>query len=102
MQDIESKIEADPHFAELRRARRRLDWVLAGIMLTVYMTFLLLMGYAPDWLGQRISEDSVTSIGLPIGAGVIVFAFLMTGVYSWWANRRFDPLIAAIKQGLKK
>lgn len=102
MSDLETKIEADPHYAELRRARRRLDWVLAGIMTAVYVGFLLAMGFAPDWLGTRISEDAVTSIGLPIGAGVMVFAFLMTGVYSWWANRRFDPLIAAIKRGLRQ
>lgn len=101
MSDIESKIEADPHYVELRRARHRLNWALTAIMVAVYMAFLLAMGFAPDWLGTRISADAVTSIGLPIGAGVLVFSFLMTGLYSWWANRRFDPLIEAIKRGLR-
>ncbi|MDA5193836.1 DUF485 domain-containing protein [Govanella unica] len=102
MTDLDEKIEADPRYAELRRARRRLDWILAAIVTCVYVAYLLAMGLAPDWLGQRISPDKVTSIGIPIGAGLLVFAFIITGIYTWWANRRFDPLIEAIKRDLYK
>ena len=31
-------------------------------------------------------------MGIPIGLGVIISAFLLTGIYVWVANSRFDEI----------
>ena len=39
----------------------------------------------------------VTSIGIPIGVGIILLAILLTGLYVRRANREYDPLVRALR-----
>jgi len=48
-----------------------------------------------------MSSDSVTTIGIPIGMAVIVFAFILTGIYTRRANTEFDDLSNKIKKSVK-
>ena len=41
----------------------------------------------------------MTSIGIPVGVGIILLAILLTGLYVRRANRDYDPLIQALKTG---
>ncbi|WP_371818056.1 DUF485 domain-containing protein [Bradyrhizobium sp. CCBAU 53421] len=89
------KIEQDPDYQELVRRRSSLGWTLSAIMLIVYFGFILLVAYAPHFLGTPIGAG-VTTIGIPIGLLVIVSAFLLTGIYVSKANSKYDPLIRKI------
>jgi uncharacterized membrane protein (DUF485 family) len=89
------QIEQDPNYQELVRRRSSLGWMLSAIMLIVYFGFILLVAYAPHFLGTPIGTG-VTTIGIPIGLLVIVSAFLLTGVYVSKANSKYDPLIREI------
>src|SRR5215470_1302043 len=89
------KIEQDPNFQELVRRRSSLGWTLALIMLIIYFGFILLVAYAPRFLGTPIGTG-VTTIGIPIGLLVIVSAFLLTGIYVSKATSQYDPLIRKI------
>ena len=40
--------------------------------------------------------DGVTSIGIPIGLGLILLAIALTGLYVAYANRHHDAQMAAI------
>ena len=71
-------------------------------MLVVYFAFILTIAFDPSFLGTRISPDSVTTIGIPIGMLVIVFAFLLTGIYTKKANSEFDDLANKIKNSIKE
>lgn len=95
------EIIAHPKFAELRRARHGLAWPMAAAMLTAYFGFVWLMAFEPEWLGTPLTEGRSLTIGLPIGAGVILFAFIMTGVYAWAANRKFEALIEALRKDVE-
>lgn len=97
-----SEISAHPKFIQLRRARHRLAWGMTALSFAVYAIFVLLMAYAPDWLGQPIDPAHKTSIGLVIGAGVLIFAFAMTQIYTWQANKKFEPLTAELKKDLSE
>jgi uncharacterized membrane protein (DUF485 family) len=90
-----SKIEQDPNYQELIRRRSSLGWTLALIMLVIYFGFILLVAYAPKFLGTPLGTG-VTTVGLPIGLLVIVAAFLLTGIYVFKANSKYDPLIRKI------
>ena len=51
-----------------------------------------MVAFAPGLLHEPMSDDSVLSIGFPIGAGIIILSWLLTGVYSHFANGRFQDL----------
>jgi uncharacterized membrane protein (DUF485 family) len=53
-------------------------------------------------LGTPLSEGSVTTIGIPIGMAVIIFAFVITGIYTKRANSEFDDLNNKIKDAVKE
>lgn len=96
-----SEIIAHSKFAELRRARHRLAWPMAAAVLAAYFGFVGLMAFAPEWLATPIKEGHAMTIGLPIGAGVILFSFLMTGIYAWAANQRFESLIEELRKDVE-
>ncbi|MBW7985108.1 DUF485 domain-containing protein [Enterobacillus tribolii] len=89
---IYQRIETNPRFKELVQKREKFAWILSLIMLIVYYGFILLIAFAPEWLGTPLSPDSSVTRGIPIGIGVIVISFVLTGVYVYRANGEFDRL----------
>jgi uncharacterized membrane protein (DUF485 family) len=85
------QIQANPKFTELVHKRRVLGWTLSIIMLAIYFGFILLVAFSPETLGQRIG-DGATTIGIPLGIGVIIAAIVLTGIYVRTANSTFDQL----------
>lgn len=87
-----AKIRQNPKFAELVQQRNSLARLLTILMLVFYFGFILLVAFAPGFLGTPISAGSVTTIGIPVGLTVIVAAFVLTGIYVAKANTTFDNL----------
>ena len=92
---IVARIEANPKYHELRRKRNRLGWTLTVLMLIVYYGFIGLIAFDKAFRAQPIG-DGVTTIGIPIAFGVIVFTILITGIYVYRANSAYDRLTAAL------
>ena len=90
-QDSHAWMSEHPKFQELVRRRSRFAWTLSWIMLLIYQGFILLVAFAKGFLATPIG-DGVITIGIPIGLGVIISAFLLTGIYVWVANSRFDEI----------
>jgi uncharacterized membrane protein (DUF485 family) len=88
-------IQRDPDYKELVRRRSSFGWTLSLIMLVIYFGFILLVAYAPKFLGTPLGTG-VTTIGIPIGLFVIVSAFVLTGIYVSKANSKYDTLIRRI------
>ena len=61
-----------------------------------YFGFILLVAFGKDTAGTLIADDSV-SIGIILGAVVIVIAPVLTSIYVRWANKHHDPAIAAAR-----
>lgn len=89
---IYRRIEQSPHFKELVAKREKFAWILSAIMLGIYVGFILLIAFVPGWLGTRITEGSPITWGIPVGLGVILSAFVLTGIYVRRANSEFDHL----------
>ena len=96
--DVYERIEKTPQFKQLVAKRERFAWLLSAIMLGLYVTFILLIAFAPQLLGTPISEGSVTTWGIPMGVGLILSAFILTGIYVHRANNVLDPLNDKVKQ----
>jgi uncharacterized membrane protein (DUF485 family) len=93
---IYRSIQNSPRFKELVSKRERFAWILSAIMLGLYSGFILLIAYGPHILGAKISPESSITWGMPIGVGLIVAAFILTGFYIRRANGEFDDLNNAI------
>lgn len=88
----------DPAFRQLVAERSRFAWTLSVLMLVVYLGFIFLVAFAHDVMATRIGAGP-TSLGIVLGLFVIVFAFVLTGIYVSRANSRYDALTARIKGG---
>jgi len=95
--DIYDKIKADPEFQALVRQRRQFSLILTAITLLVYFSFILILAYAPEIFGRPLFEGSVTSLGIPVGIGIIIMAFTLTGIYVKKANTDFDATLNRLK-----
>ena len=85
------RVLQSPRFQELVRQRTSFAWTLTIVMLIIYFGFILLVAFAKPLLATKIGSG-VTSTGIVLGLGVIVSAFVLTGIYVWRANSRFDEL----------
>ncbi|AJE21511.1 DUF485 domain-containing protein [Azotobacter chroococcum] len=90
------QIRNNPKFRQLVQSRSRLAWSLSATVFGAYSLFMLTVAFAPQWLHQPLGEDTLLTVGLPVGAAIIVFSWLLTGWYVRSANTRFDALSAQI------
>lgn len=95
------RISGNPKYAELVAKRSGFAWALSALVLVIYYGFILIIAFAPKFLGTPIADGSVTTIGLPIGVGVILSAIALTGVYVYRANGEFDDLTKDLIEGGK-
>ena len=95
------RIENSAHFKELVAARQRFAAILSLIMLVIYVGFILLIAFAPGWLGTPLHAGTSVTRGIPIGVGVILISFILTGIYIWRANGEFDRLNNAVLHEVK-
>ncbi|MGQ0588893.1 MAG: DUF485 domain-containing protein [Sphingosinicella sp.] len=89
------EIRAHPGYRALVRTRRRLAWTLSAVMLAAYFGYILLIAFDPQWLATPIG-GGVTTIGIPIGLGLILLGIALTALYVRRANRDFDARLEAI------
>ncbi len=50
-------------------------------MLVVYYSFILVIAFSPATFAVKLGEG-VTTVGIPVGLGVIIIAFVLTGIYT--------------------
>jgi uncharacterized membrane protein (DUF485 family) len=84
-------VEQSPEFRELVRRKKAFIIPATAFFMTWYFGFIILTGYAPDFMGREFITD-----GLTVGYTLALSQFLMTWVLGWMylrrANREFDPL----------
>ena len=96
-ENIEAKIAEDPRYLQLVARRSRFGWQLTAIMLLIYFGYILLIAFRRDLLALPVG-GGVTTLGIPLGLGVIVAGIILTAVYVRRANREFDPLLEALRR----
>ena len=100
-QEMVDMIKNDPDYIKLVSERSKFAWTLTIVMLIIYFGFVLVIAFDPKLLGTPLSAGSVTTVGIPVGIGVIISAFVLTGIYVRRANSEFDELTARIKAKAK-
>ena len=98
---VVEKIQRHPKYQELRARRNPLGVVLTILMLVVYFGYIGLIAFDKAFLAKPIGAG-VTTLGIPIGMGVIIFTVVITGIYVRRANSEYDRLTAEILQEASK
>jgi uncharacterized membrane protein (DUF485 family) len=84
-------VERSPEFRELVRRKKAFVIPATVFFLAWYFGFIILAGYAPDFMGREFLTD-----GLTVGYVLALSQFVMTWVLGWMylrrADREFDPL----------
>jgi uncharacterized membrane protein (DUF485 family) len=93
--DLLARIQANPKYQALKTRRTRFGWALTVIMLIAYFGYIGLIAFDKAFLARPIGPG-VTSLGIPVGIGLILFTVLLTGIYVWCANGEYDRLTAEI------
>lgn len=83
---------------EIAARRDRLALVLTAIMVTGYFGFIALVAFAKPTAGTLLFDGRV-SLGILVGAAVIVLAPVLTAFYVRWANRHYDAVVRKIRGG---
>lgn len=96
--EIYRRVEADPAYQQLAQRRGRLALWLSATTLLAYYAFMAVVAFAPGALSPTIFEGGTLTIGTPIGAILILGAWLLTGWYVYKANTEFDQLTHAIAE----
>ena len=98
---VVDKIQKNPKYQELRSKRTSFGWTLTLLMMVVYYGYIALIAFNKPFLAQPIGAG-VTTLGIPIGMGVIVFTVVITAIYVRRANSEFDALTAEILKDASK
>lgn len=87
----------DTALQELARRRWRVAITLTVAMIALYFGFILLVAFDKPLLGRLISPG--LSLGVLLGALVIVLSWIMTFVYVRWANLHYDKALDELRSG---
>jgi len=89
------KYVSNASFQNLVATRNRVVTVLTILTLITYYAFILLMAFGKDILSEKIAP--FVTIGIPIGAAVIVISWILTFTYANWANKTYDRMVEEVK-----
>jgi len=80
----------------LAARRWRIALALTAAMMVTYFGFLFVVAYQKPFAGSLVSPG--LSWGILLGALVIVVAWIVTGIYVYWANSKYDVELAALRK----
>lgn len=81
--------------SQLTRQRWWISIVLSVIVMALYFGFILLVAFDRDLMATRVARG--LSLGILLGALVIVAAWVTTWVYVRWCNTHFDRRVRALR-----
>jgi uncharacterized membrane protein (DUF485 family) len=88
-------MDREAQLARLAATRARVAGTLTAAVVAVYFGFILLIAYAKPLLATQLRPG--LSLGILLGALVIVVSWLSTWAYVRWANRRYDAALDELR-----
>ncbi|QHJ11567.1 Inner membrane protein YjcH [Paraglaciecola mesophila] len=89
-------ISKHPRFIELVKKRQQLRVTMIGLMLTVFMSYLVAWAYFPEWVNTRLPSDSSVTIGIWFSVFVVLVAIFLSAYYAVVAGKTLDGLNAQL------
>lgn len=93
---MKQSVDQSPEFLALVRERSTVSSLLSFLMMGAYFAFILVLALKPVLL----SEHTICTIpvGLYVGVGLILLAWVLTGLYVIWANRSYDHKVRRLRE----
>jgi uncharacterized membrane protein (DUF485 family) len=88
-------IEQTPEFQELTKSKRAFVLPATIFFLAWYFGFILLCGYAPDFMGREFITDGLT-VGYFLALTQFLMSWVLAAMYVRRANKVWDPLAASV------
>ncbi len=99
---VRDRIHANPNFLRLVKKRNSYSYLMISLVMICYYGYILLIAFDKELLAKKISAGMVTSIGIPLGVGVILFTIAVTWIYVRRANSEFDTDMEALVKGERR
>ena len=90
-----------PDFRALVSKRWTVSMVLLVILFVGYYGFIALVATQKDLVSRTITDGGIVNLGIVLGIGTLVFAWILTAIYVVWANRVYDPEVERLRAQLK-
>ena len=87
---------SDHRFRSLAATRWRIAITLTAVMIAIYFGFILLIAYDKALMGRLLAPG--LSLGVLLGALVIVASWVLTWIYVRWANTHYDAGIDEVRR----
>ena len=87
---------SDHRFRLLAATRWRIAITLTGAIVAIYFGFILLIAYNKPLMGRLLVPG--LSVGVLLGALVIILSWLLTWVYVRWANTHYDAGLDEVRR----
>jgi uncharacterized membrane protein (DUF485 family) len=84
----------DSRLRDLDRARWRMALTLTAATVLLYFGFIALVAFGRSLLALQVMPG--LSLGILLGALVIVASWILTWFYVHWANTVYDPQVRAL------
>lgn len=91
-QELARKVLAHPKFRQMEKQKAVLGWSFSVVMFFTYVVFIWIIGTNPQVLGARLHSDSIMTVGIYVGIAMIIFAFIITLLYVWLANGKYENM----------
>jgi uncharacterized membrane protein (DUF485 family) len=85
----------DERLRALAAKRWRIALTLTGVMIAIYFGFIALIAYDRPFLARLVRPG--LTVGILLGALVIVVSWLLTYGYVRWANDYYDPALRELR-----
>ena len=88
-------LDRDTELRALGAARWRVALSLTSAMIALYFGFISLIAFAKPALARLLAPG--LSLGIVLGALVIVISWLLTWVYVRWTNKHYDTRLERLR-----
>jgi uncharacterized membrane protein (DUF485 family) len=92
-------IQQSPEFQKLRRTHRSFVFPVLGACLVWYIAYVLLAGYAREFMSTPVFGS--VNVAILLGLAQVVTTFAVTMWYVHFANKRLDPIAAEIRDEIE-
>jgi uncharacterized membrane protein (DUF485 family) len=95
-----SQTDSRAAIATLSAARWRVALMLTAAMMVLYFGFILLVAFNKPLLGIQVAEG--LSVGILLGALVIVASWVLIWIYTRWANTHYDLEVNRLRDEVRR
>ena len=82
-------------FKSLSGRRNMVTLILTIVEMVLFFGFIALISFDKPFLSVKL--PGAITVGIPVAVGAILLSWMLTGIYVWWANNKYDVLVKKVR-----